>query len=116
MVRSDGSNQVTYRGRPLYRFAGDQVAGDTTGQGISDVWWVAAEDGSIVGAEVPLSARADARRHDHGVGTFITGADGMTTYFFTVDSVPGVSQCAGDCLAAWPPVTISTDGGWRQGG
>jgi predicted lipoprotein with Yx(FWY)xxD motif len=33
--RSDGSQQVTYNGLPLYYWQGDTKAGDTTGQGIA---------------------------------------------------------------------------------
>jgi len=34
--RSDGSEQVTYAGHPLYLYAGDQKAGDATGEGLTD--------------------------------------------------------------------------------
>lgn len=39
-----GGAQVTYKGRPLYRFAGDTKAGDVNGEGIKDVgtWHAAA--------------------------------------------------------------------------
>ena len=36
-----GKRQVTYKGRALYYFAGDSYAGDTNGQGINNVWFVA---------------------------------------------------------------------------
>lgn len=32
---------------------------------------------------------------------------GRTAYYFTIDSAPGISLCSDDCLAAWPPVTVS---------
>lgn len=38
--RDDGTVQVTYDGWPLYRWAADEAPGDTTGQGVGDVWWV----------------------------------------------------------------------------
>ena len=41
-TRSDGGKQVAYNGRPLYFFAGDTAPGDTKGQGLNDVWFVAA--------------------------------------------------------------------------
>jgi predicted lipoprotein with Yx(FWY)xxD motif len=42
--RPDGKTQVTYRGRPLYRFAEDTKAGDADGEGIKDVGtWHAAK-------------------------------------------------------------------------
>lgn len=38
IVRPDnGVTQVTYRGRPLYRFGGDSKNGETNGEGIKDV-------------------------------------------------------------------------------
>ncbi len=35
--RPDGTEQVTYRGMPLYTFAQDQAPGDARGQGLKDV-------------------------------------------------------------------------------
>ena len=40
ITRQDGSLQVTYNGLPLYFFASDSKAGDTTGQGVGGVWSV----------------------------------------------------------------------------
>jgi predicted lipoprotein with Yx(FWY)xxD motif len=42
IARDDGSLQVTYNGMPLYFWNEDAAPGDTTGQGVGDVWWVAA--------------------------------------------------------------------------
>jgi predicted lipoprotein with Yx(FWY)xxD motif len=44
IARPDGGSQVTYRGRPLYRFGGDAKAGQVNGEGIKDVgtWHAAA--------------------------------------------------------------------------
>jgi predicted lipoprotein with Yx(FWY)xxD motif len=109
-TREDGIAQATYRGRPLYTFVGDQAAGDTNGQGVSDVWWVASVDGALTNAAPLEDAALTLEAATTDVGTFITGADGRTAYFFAADTAPGVSNCAGDCLAAWPPVTVDEDG------
>jgi predicted lipoprotein with Yx(FWY)xxD motif len=37
VTRPEGKVQVTYRGRPLYRFSGDAAPGDANGQGFKDV-------------------------------------------------------------------------------
>jgi predicted lipoprotein with Yx(FWY)xxD motif len=43
--RTDGATQVTYNDLPLYHYSGDEAAGDTNGQGLSDVWWLLSPDG-----------------------------------------------------------------------
>ncbi len=40
-TRDDGSKQVTYNGKPIYRFANDKAPGDANGQGIGGVWFAA---------------------------------------------------------------------------
>lgn len=46
----DGGKQVTLDGWPLYTFAGDSSAGDTTGQGVGGIWWAVSPDGKRIGA------------------------------------------------------------------
>jgi len=41
ITRDDGSSQVAYNGMPLYYFQGDSAAGQTNGQGLNGVWFVA---------------------------------------------------------------------------
>ncbi|MDA8098833.1 MAG: hypothetical protein M0042_04340 [Nitrospiraceae bacterium] len=40
-TRPDGKKQVTFKGWPLYYFAGDKGPGDTNGHGIKEIWYVA---------------------------------------------------------------------------
>ena len=40
ITRADGQKQTTFRGYPLYYWAGDAKPGDTSGQGVKDVWFV----------------------------------------------------------------------------
>ncbi|MGA3057788.1 MAG: hypothetical protein ABSE70_07105 [Candidatus Limnocylindrales bacterium] len=56
ITRADGTFQVTYNHMPLYYFAGDSAAGDTTGQGKSGVWFVAPVSGSLPSAAAPSVA------------------------------------------------------------
>jgi predicted lipoprotein with Yx(FWY)xxD motif len=46
--RENGDTQVTYAGKPLYYFAGDQAAGDTNGQAVGDIWWVVDAAGEAI--------------------------------------------------------------------
>jgi predicted lipoprotein with Yx(FWY)xxD motif len=49
--RSNGSEQVTYKGHPLYYFIGDTGAGKTTGQGNNGFgakWWLVAPSGTAI--------------------------------------------------------------------
>jgi len=42
ITRSDGLQQTTYKGMPLYYFKDDKYPGDTFGHGIGDVWFLVA--------------------------------------------------------------------------
>lgn len=44
----DGQPQLTLNGWPLYYFVGDEAPGDTTGQGVNEVWWVLTPAGERV--------------------------------------------------------------------
>ena len=49
--RADGSREVTYAGHPLYLFAGDSRAGQTTGEGSNGFgapWWVVTPAGKAL--------------------------------------------------------------------
>ena len=60
-MRSDGTTQVTYAGRPLYTYSGDAAPGDTNGQGVNTfgaLWWVVDPSGNVVktAAQQPTSS------------------------------------------------------------
>jgi len=40
ITREDGKQQTTYKGWPLYYYAGDKAPGDVLGQGLGNVWYV----------------------------------------------------------------------------
>jgi predicted lipoprotein with Yx(FWY)xxD motif len=51
ITRPGGQLQVTYKGHPLYYFAGDKDAGDTYGQGLKNfgaAWYVLAPSGNKI--------------------------------------------------------------------
>src|SRR5581483_2981787 len=94
--RADGSKQVTYNGMPLYYWQGDKAPGDTTGQGVGNVWWVVA----------PAAPPSVMVREDATLGKFLTDNQGMTLYMFKKDE-PNKSNCTDACVKNWPPLMAS---------
>ena len=96
-LRTDGSTQLTYNGWPLYYYFKDQAAGDTTGQAVSNVWWVVSGEGN------PIKPATVALTPTEQLGKILVDDAGMTLYLFTKDT-PGVTNCYGKCEMAWPPL------------
>jgi predicted lipoprotein with Yx(FWY)xxD motif len=93
--RTTGTIQVTYNGMPLYYWYEDYEAGDTNGQGVGNVWWVAS----------PATVYS---QNVGELGSVLVGPTGNTLYIFTNDQ-PGVTNCTGDCLTNWPPLTVESE-------
>ena len=90
--RDDGTIQVTYQGMPLYYWVKDEAPGDTTGQGVNDVWYVVP----------PYSARVGSSDE---LGDFLVDANGMTLYMFANDQ-ENTSNCYDQCALNWPPLLV----------
>jgi predicted lipoprotein with Yx(FWY)xxD motif len=91
--RTDGGIQVTYNGMPLYYWKDDKAIGDTTGQGVGEVWYVVQPE--LVGW-----------REVGDMGNILVANNGLTVYTFDKDEA-GVSNCTGDCLKNWPAVKVN---------
>jgi predicted lipoprotein with Yx(FWY)xxD motif len=57
-------------------------------------------------APASMAMGAAIQAADSDLGQILTDADGLTIYYFANDA-EGVSNCADDCLANWPPVEVS---------
>lgn len=57
LARPDGTTQVAINGMPLYYYAADTKAGDTTGEGVGGKWFVARPDGALPSAAPSSSTR-----------------------------------------------------------
>lgn len=53
ITTADGETHVTLNGWPLYTYAGDSAAGDTSGQGVDGLWWVVDPSGQKVMQPAP---------------------------------------------------------------
>lgn len=117
ITRGDGSNQTTYKGWPLYRFASDTNAGQITGDGSGGVWFVAKPDYSVMVAKAQLVGR-DAAGNETNLNsafepgdeetTYITDANGNTLYSF-INDTNGQNNFTADDFSnngVWPIVDI----------
>jgi predicted lipoprotein with Yx(FWY)xxD motif len=117
-TRKDGSTQVTYNSWPLYYFAKDKQAGDVTGQGVTNNWYVVSPTGDAIKSAAQASAtQAPAAAAPSGpamvnvgkdakLGSILVDGKGMTLYLFTNDT-PNTSSCYDKCATFWPPLLTS---------
>ncbi len=86
ITRTDGKEQTTYKGWPLYYYSQDVNPGDTKGEGIINAWFVARPYTVFLADKDNL--------------TYLVDGKGNTLYTFARDT-PGVSNCTGACLNIW---------------
>ncbi|GAW97197.1 MULTISPECIES: hypothetical protein [Colwellia] len=105
-----GMMQWAYKGKPLYFYMGDEVAGDNKGDEVNDVWHTATLEPAIQRTDVNgryLSATGlvNVLLADEGSNTEFSvvkqSMDGFSLYTFAMDSANS-SSCSGDCLVNWP--------------
>ncbi|MEK8129175.1 plastocyanin/azurin family copper-binding protein [Paenibacillus filicis] len=96
VTHADGSKQWSYKGWPLYTFVKDAKAGDTLGEGVNSVWFVAKPDYRVM-----LGSSKE-------LGPYLTDDHGRTLYYFAKDK-PQTSVCEGMCLANWPAFGAAAD-------
>jgi predicted lipoprotein with Yx(FWY)xxD motif len=90
ITRADGSKQTTYKGWPLYYYAGDAKAGDITGDALNNVWFIAKPDYTVMLANTQLVGNDGVQYNSQlqpgqGVTQYITDAYGRTLYAFAHD-------------------------------
>ncbi|HET9156118.1 MAG TPA: hypothetical protein VFN91_05585, partial [Myxococcaceae bacterium] len=105
ITRADGAMQTTYKGFPLYLFAGDTASGQTNGDNVN------ANGGPWYVLKQPFYS-ALVMNKTGGPAQYLADPTGRTLYFFSMDTVgtattPPVVNCTGACAAAWPAFLAS---------
>lgn len=90
ITREDGEKQTTYKGWPLYYFASDSGAGDTSGDGVGNNWFIAKPDYSLMYAQIDDTF-------------YMTNSTGRAIYTFANDTANNNSFTNED---------FSNDGSW----
>jgi predicted lipoprotein with Yx(FWY)xxD motif len=98
ITRTDGSKQTTYKGFPLYYYAGDTAAGDTNGEGVGGIWYVVHDP--------PYSIALLSKPNE--AATYLTDGAGRALYSFARDTVgtpttpPATACTSAQCMTNWP--------------
>lgn len=91
ITRADGKKQTTYKGWPLYYYAGDTNKSDINGDGSGGTWFVAKPDYSIMLANNQLTGLDKVNylansQPGTAVSQYLTDAAGRTLYAFSPDT------------------------------
>lgn len=116
ITTTSGKKQLTYKGWPLYYYAPNvngtntlETAGQTTGDGVGGVWFIAKPDYSIMIVRSQLvghdtkNYKSDYTAGD-GLTTYFTDAKGLTLYTFKNDNFKKNNFTKADFSnnAVWP--------------
>lgn len=96
ITRSDGSKQTTYKGWPLYYYKNDVNTGDTNGDKVNNIWYVAKPDYTVMYVSAQLLGHDgnnyvtsnNASNYTTGTGNtfYLTDSYGKTLYRFKNDT------------------------------
>jgi len=98
--------QVTYFGRPLYRFIGDGAAGQKNGQNFpafDGMWYLDATSGRPAVGQA--SVRTELSRN--GIVLSAPTAQGRRTLYTLSFDRRNMTTCRGPCAGIWPPLLTS---------
>lgn len=116
ITRGDGSQQTVYKGWPLYYYTGDDAAGETNGEAVGQVWFVAKPNYSIMLANAQLvghDGKSYTSTYQEGTGEtqYFVDSQGRTLYTFIRDynninkfTAPDLSN-----NAVWPIFHVDID-------
>jgi predicted lipoprotein with Yx(FWY)xxD motif len=100
--RPDGARQWAYRGAPLYRYADDQVIGDTKGDGVDDAWHAAVFH---PGLGLALPDGITARELDDAGGIGLVDYRGKALYVAAdADTREPPCDTGTECVGVWEPL------------
>jgi predicted lipoprotein with Yx(FWY)xxD motif len=103
--RSSGEMQATYQGEPLYTFASDTTAGVATGNGFGGFFVVPPTTASCVSSKTVVCVNVGNLKVGGTNEKALVNGKGFALYHRTKDPKGG-STCTGQCLAAWPALTV----------
>jgi predicted lipoprotein with Yx(FWY)xxD motif len=98
--------QVTYLGKPLYRFVGDSAAGQKNGQNFAafdGMWYLDVTSGRPAIGVSTLQTERSA----NGVVLASPTATGRRTIYTLSFDGRNMTTCTGPCSALWPPLLTS---------
>lgn len=113
ITRTDGAMQTTYKGWPLYYYAGDSAQGDVNGDGFNSLWYVSKPDYSVMMVRAQLVGRDSGGTETNLTSDYVPGdeqtfymtdAYGNTLYRF-INDTNGVNNFTADDFsnnAVWP--------------
>lgn len=100
----DGTRQWAYKGKPVYRYANDNIAGDTTGEGVDKVWHAV-----VMEAFPPAPSWVTLQSSEYG--QIFADPQGKSLYYLTVDLAQWEHlNCPDACFRAnFLPVLATAD-------